>query len=96
MPESKLPQQGFKLTTTRSKVRHAHQSHPGEVTFLPNDKVLGFSKLKALADDKLNVAIMIIPVFDRLENILGKGENADYQHFLLFPQCFPKGFSLNV
>ena len=22
------------------------------------------------------------------ENIVGKGENADYQHFLLFPQCF--------
>ena len=23
------------------------------------------------------------------ENIVGKGENADSQHFLLFPQCFP-------
>ena len=23
-----------------------------------------------------------------LENIAGKGENADDQHFLLFPQCF--------
>ena len=22
------------------------------------------------------------------ENILGKGENADHQHFLLFPKCF--------
>ena len=22
------------------------------------------------------------------ENIAGKGENAGYQHFLLFPQCF--------
>ena len=22
------------------------------------------------------------------ENILGKGENAGHQHFLLFPQCF--------
>ena len=22
------------------------------------------------------------------ENIVGKGENADNQHFLLFPQCF--------
>ena len=22
------------------------------------------------------------------ENIVGKGENAGYQHFLLFPQCF--------
>ena len=24
------------------------------------------------------------------ENIVGKGENAGYQHFLLFPQCFEK------
>ena len=27
-------------------------------------------------------------VFNRIENIVGKGENADHQHFLLFPQCF--------
>ena len=33
---------------------------------------------------------MMISVFDRVENILGKGENAGYQHFLLFPQCFQK------
>ena len=26
--------------------------------------------------------------FDALENIVGKGENADNQHFLLFTQCF--------
>ena len=31
------------------------------------------------------------------ENIVRKGENADNQHFLLFPQCFlhfPKEFSI--
>ena len=28
------------------------------------------------------------PVFGRKENIVGKGENAGNQHFLLFPQCF--------
>ena len=33
---------------------------------------------------------MIISVFDRLENIVGKGGNAGYQHFPLFPQCFEK------
>ena len=32
---------------------------------------------------------MIISVFDIVENIVGKGENAGYQHFLLFSQCFP-------
>ena len=27
---------------------------------------------------------------DWVENIVGKGENAGYQHFVLFPQCFQK------
>ena len=35
---------------------------------------------------------MVISVFDRVENIVGKGENAGYQYFLLSPQCFPKAF----
>ena len=33
---------------------------------------------------------MIISVFDRAENIVGKGEIARYEQFLLFPQCFQK------
>ena len=33
---------------------------------------------------------MIISVFDKIQNIVGNGENAGYQHFLLFPQCFQK------
>ena len=28
------------------------------------------------------------PEKESLENIVGKGENAGNQHFLLFPQCF--------
>ena len=28
----------------------------------------------------------------KIENIVGKGENAGNQHFLLFPQCFQKAF----
>ena len=35
---------------------------------------------------------MIIFAFDVVENIVGKGENAGYQLFLLFPQCFDKAF----
>ena len=27
---------------------------------------------------------------DKVENIVGKGENAGYQHFLHFPLCFQK------
>ena len=33
---------------------------------------------------------MMISLYDRVENTVGKGENAGYQHFLLFPQCFQK------
>ena len=47
-------------------------------------------------------------VFDRIENVVGKGENACHQHFLrfhsadgyqlslLFPQCFQKTSSFRV
>ena len=56
---------------------------------LPNNKIWDVIKLKAFADDKLNVGNMKISLFDREENCVGKGENTGYQHFLLFPQCFP-------
>ena len=59
---------------------------------LPNDKILDVTKLKAFADGKKNIAQMMISVSDSVENIVGKGENAGYQHFLLFPQCFLKAF----
>ena len=55
---------------------------------LPNDEILNRSKLKALAVDKRNVTSKLKFVSERSENILGKGENAGYQHFLLFPKCF--------
>ena len=48
------------------------------------------TKMNAFADDKIITAQMIISVFDRVENIVGKGGNDGYQHFLLFPQCFQK------
>ena len=37
---------------------------------------------------------MTIFLLDKAGNTVGKGENAGYQHFLLFPQCFPKLSSL--
>ena len=54
----------------------------------PNDKSLGMIKLKAFSDDKLYIIKMKISLFDRVENTVGKGENAGKQHFLLFSQCF--------
>ena len=62
----------------------------GYHNFLPNHKIWGLNKLIAFADDKLNVAKMMISLFDRVEKVVGKGENAGYQHFLLFPQFFKK------
>ena len=41
---------------------------------------------------KLNDDEKIILLFNRVENIAGKGENAGYKHFLLFPLCFQKPF----
>ena len=63
---------------------------------LPNDKILDWSKFKALADDKIKVLKMMIFVFDRVENIMGKEGNAGYQLFLLFPQFFHKAFYFRV
>ena len=63
---------------------------------LPHDKFLDWFKLKAFADDKINTAEKLKLVLGKVESILGKGENAGYQHFLLFPQCFQKIFLFKV
>ena len=57
---------------------------------LPSDKIFDWLKLKAFADDKLNMNKKLNFVLESVENIVGKGVNAGYQHFLLFPQCFQK------
>ena len=56
---------------------------------LSNNNILDVTKLKALVDNKLNDAEMTIFLYNGVENTVGKGGNTDYQHFLLFPQCFP-------
>ena len=58
---------------------------------LPKDKFFNWLKLKVFADNKMNETENFI--LGTVENIAGKGENAGYQHFLLFPECFPKGSS---
>ena len=62
------------------------------LTTLLKDKFLGWSKLKAFVDDKVNVNEKKI-CLGLLENIAGKGENRENgccQHFPLFSQCFLK------
>ena len=46
--------------------------------------------MKAFANNKFNVAKIMVSVLDWIENIVGKGKNAVYQRFLLFSQCFSK------
>ena len=62
---------------------------PGSLT-LANNKILDSSKLKAFADDKINMTKKLKFVLGRVKNIVEKGENAGYQHFLHFPQWFQK------
>ena len=57
---------------------------------VPNDKILDWSKLKAFADEKLIVTEKLKFGMERVENIVGKGENAGYHDFLHIPQCFQK------
>ena len=54
------------------------------VNSLPNNKILDSSKLKAFADEKLNEVEKMEFVFGFLENLVGKGENAGFQHSSIF------------
>ena len=56
---------------------------------LPYDKFWDWSISKAFAD-YINITSKQKFFFGLVENIVGKGENAGYQHFLLYPQCFLK------
>ena len=51
-------------------------------TLYQTKKCLDVIKLKALTDDKINLAQIMISVFDRVEKILEKGENAGFKRLL--------------
>ena len=55
---------------------------------LPSDHFFDWSHFKEFADDKINVTLKQKFFLGLVENIVGKGENAGYQHFLLFQQGF--------
>ena len=57
---------------------------------LSNNRIIDWTKLETFADDILNEGELMISVWYRKENNVGKGENAGNEHFLLFPQCFQK------
>ena len=71
------------------QIRHRiGQEFFGKGLSLPNDKILDLTKFKAFADDKIILTQKLKFMLRRVENIVGKGENAGHQQFLLFPQCF--------
>ena len=57
---------------------------------LPDDKILERSKLKQFADDNFKFDENSRKFSKRVKNIVGKGEIAHYEQFLLFPLCFQK------
>ena len=59
-------------------------------TPFPHDKILGQTKFKAFADDRLDVTKMIISVSDRVGNIVGKGEIARTSNFSFFHNVFKR------
>ena len=58
--------------------------NPNVINPFPQDKILDQTKLKAFADNKLNVTKMIISVLDRIEIIVGK-EVIAYTSNFFFP-----------
>ena len=67
-------------------------SYEGKTQFnsLPNNKILDWSKLKAFADDNINMTQKLKYVLERLENIVGKGENAVTSIFFFSHNVFKR------
>ena len=90
MKKVKVIQQAIIVQDVSYNIYHMIQSF----NFFTNDKIWTGRNWKHFADDNSNGAKMMISLFNRVENTAGKGENAGFQHFLLFPQCFPMPSSL--
>ena len=84
------------MLVTNSVLKSDHLRHFGtrdcmvKFNSILNNKILDQSELKAFADNKLKVIQMTKFVLDKIENVVGKEENAGYQHFLQFPRCLQK------
>ena len=75
------------VETLREKEKNAGNTLSYDtVNPLPRNKIWALTKLKEFADNKFNVAKMLISPFDRVENIVGKRTNC----------WFPKGYFLGV
>ena len=57
---------------------------------------MGLGIKKAFTDDGRTLNQTLGFSLGRVENIVGKGENAGHQHFLLFPTIFSNGYFLGI
>ena len=73
--------QGVEIGIVRCRVKRFNQ--------FPHDS-FGLNKLKVFADDKIYATKITISVFDKVENIVRKGEIACTSNFSFSPQCFHK------
>ena len=55
------------------------------INSLPNNKISDWSKLKAIADNKIEVVKMMTFFLDRVESTVGKGENSECFHRAFYP-----------
>ena len=62
----------------------------------PNNKTLGYSKLKEFTEDNFKFDENGVKFSERVENTVEKEEIARYKQFLLFPQCFQDLFYKHV
>ena len=69
---------------------HPNFCHLVKVNHLPNNKSLALPNLKAFADDNIKVTEKFKFVLERLQNVVGKGEYGDYQHFILSYNVFKR------
>ena len=74
-------------TRTKKKCRVTFKD---SFNLFTHNKILDQTKLKAFADDKLNVTKMIVSVFERVENIVGKGEIACTSNFSFSHHVFKR------
>ena len=59
-------------------------------------QILDSSKLKEFADNNFKFGEDGRNFYKRVENIVGKGEIAQYEQFLFFPQCFQKTYTADT
>ena len=56
-------------------------------------KLLQLVQFEILCRQQIKCGYIDESILSKSRKLVGKGENAGYQHFLLFQLCFPKSFS---